>query len=304
MKYIFIICFLPVIFSSPYYHEIEINSDDDCWSSENNNKTIDKNYATLVKFSPKIAYGKDSCSVFITNPWLKNIQNGFGLFLSREMDCASTLTIDCLPNNNLINQVTPAPKQFTCHTSKNKIEMLCNTIRLTYKRNLNSEERKRTTQVQVVALAKEPCDDSDIFFQCQMDYPNSCIDTKLQCNGRSECPSGYDERNCHNAPSDGISITAIILITLALIMLFCILSTVLICCCCRAAFNGIVRRFRSKKGNNTIQKGDITISGEDAGLMKGLTAPATVVEILPQQQYTGPPALIINSTKPIYPRLE
>jgi len=47
----------------------------------------------------------------------------------------------------------------------------------------------------------------------------------------------------------------------------------------------------------------VTISGEEAGLMKGLTAPTTVVEILPQQ-HTQSPSLIIDSTKPVYPRLE
>jgi hypothetical protein len=43
----------------------------------------------------------------------------------------------------------------------------------------------------------EPCVDRDILFQCPRDYPHSCIDRKLQCNGRSECPSGDDERGCH-----------------------------------------------------------------------------------------------------------
>jgi len=37
--------------------------------------------------------------------------------------------------------------------------------------------------------------------------------------------------------------------------------------------------------------------------MKGLSAPTTTVEILPQQ-HTEPASLIIDSTKPIYPRLE
>jgi hypothetical protein len=37
--------------------------------------------------------------------------------------------------------------------------------------------------------------------------------------------------------------------------------------------------------------------------MKGLTAPMTVVEILPQS-HTEPAPLIIDSTKPVYPRLE
>ncbi|CAF4323425.1 unnamed protein product, partial [Rotaria sordida] len=42
-----------------------------------------------------------------------------------------------------------------------------------------------------------PCIDDDIFFQCPTDYPDSCIDRKLKCNGRSECPSGDDEFDCH-----------------------------------------------------------------------------------------------------------
>jgi hypothetical protein len=37
--------------------------------------------------------------------------------------------------------------------------------------------------------------------------------------------------------------------------------------------------------------------------MKGLTAPTTVVEVLPQQ-HTEPASLVIDSTKPVYPRLE
>lgn len=53
-----------------------------------------------------------------------------------------------------------------------------------------------------------------------------------------------------------------------------------------------------------ILEGDITVTGEDAGLIKGLTAPATIVDILPQQQQTESASLVIDSTKPIYPRLE
>jgi len=162
------------------------------------------------------------------------------------------------------------------------------------------QETKKTTFVQVVALAKGPCIDDDMLFQCPKDYPNSCIDEHLRCNGRSECPNGGDERDCHlTLPSGGLSPTAIILIILGSIFFMCILSTVLVCCCCRAVFIRIIRRFRSKKE----QKGDVTISGEEAGLMKGLTAPTTVVEILPQQ-HTQSPSLIIDSTKPVYPRLE
>ncbi len=125
-----------------------INSDDDCWSNENNN-TIQKNYASLIQFSSKIAYGQDSCSIHINNPWLPNMQNGFGIFLSQDMDCSSMLTIDCLTD-----RIKDFPTQFTCHTSENKVQIPCNSISLTYKRNLKMQETKKRTFVQVVALAK------------------------------------------------------------------------------------------------------------------------------------------------------
>jgi hypothetical protein len=54
---------------------------------------------------------------------------------------------------------------------------------------------------------------------------------------------------------------------------------------------------------SVILEGDMTITGEDAGLMKSLTTPATVVNILPQQ-HTEPQSLIIDSTKPLYPHLQ
>jgi hypothetical protein len=75
------------------------------------------------------------------------------------------------------------------------------------------QETKKITFVQVVALAKGnleknvgsfegncflgPCMDDEILFQCPNVYTNSCIDEKLRCNGRSECPNGGDERDCH-----------------------------------------------------------------------------------------------------------
>ena len=43
------------------------------------------------------------------------------------------------------------------------------------------------------------------------------------------------------------------------------------------------------------------VTGEDAGLMRGLTT-SHVVEALPQQ-HTEPAPLIIDSTKPVYPHL-
>ncbi|CAF0868160.1 unnamed protein product [Adineta ricciae] len=302
MKYLFLIYTLPILLASAY-HEIHIKSDDDCWSLENN-KTIEKNYAVLVNFAPKIAYGKDSCSVHIANPWLPNMQNGFGLFLSRQqMDCSSILTINCLPDGVLHNQAIPSSAEFTCHTSKNKVQMPCSTLELTFKRNLNKPGVKSSTLVQVVALAKEPCDDKDIFFQCPNDYPHSCLDKKLECNGRSECLSGDDERSCHPTHSEGVPTIVIILLVLLFLFLICILSAVLVCCCCRAACKGIVRRIRSKKGKKSATKGDVTISAEEAGLIKEITAPSNVVETLPQQ-HMEPAPLIIDSTKPIYPRLE
>ena len=48
----------------------------------------------------------------------------------------------------------------------------------------------------------------------------------------------------------------------------------------------------------------MTITGEDAGLMRGLAAPATVVEVAPPSYSPEPPSLVIDSTKPVYPRLE
>ncbi len=90
-------------------------------------------------------------------------------------------------------------------------------------------------------------------------------------------------------------------------------------CCCRAVFNGMIRRFRSRKGNKSLAsqlfilcfykiidflEGDVTITGEDARLMKGLTTgPTTVLEMLPERR-TEPASLMIDSTKPIYPTLE
>jgi hypothetical protein len=44
--------------------------------------------------------------------------------------------------------------QYTCHTSSSEIKMLCNSIRLTFKRNINIQGSKQSANVQVVALAK------------------------------------------------------------------------------------------------------------------------------------------------------
>lgn len=131
----------------------------------------------------------------------------------------------------------------------------------------------------------------------------------------------------------------VILAVLAFLIVICLLSTgkffeekkdrfcihfvvwlVLICCCCRAAFNAIIRRLcptKTKSLESTfdsvfffffdrlifISEGEIVVAtGEDAGLMKSLTTP-NVLTALPQQQ-TEPATLIIDSTKPIYPRLQ
>lgn len=81
-----------------------------------------------------------------------------------------------------------------------------------------------------------------MLFQCPDDYPNSCLNRELQCNGRSECPSGNDERYClrmlsmrivrsersfsHLEPSPaGVPIIVIVLAVLAFLALICILST-------------------------------------------------------------------------------
>jgi len=239
----------------------------------------------------------------ISNPWSSDMQNGFGVFIPHPIDCSMTVIVECLPGSILLKQTTPSTVQYTCHTSSSAIEMPCNLLGLTFKRNLNIQRSKQSTNVQVVALAKEPCVDRDILFQCPRDYPNSCIDQKLQCNGRSECPSGDDEVGCHHSPSTGIPTSVIVLVVLACIFLIWVLSTVLICCCCRAAFNAIIRRCCPSKINKSIKKGEITVvTGEDAGLMKDLTAPS-VIEVLPQQ-HTEPTSLIIDSTKPVYPRLQ
>ena len=163
-----------------------------------------------------------------------------------------------------------------------------------------------------------PCTDRDIFFQCSNDYAGSCIDANLHCNGRSECPDGDDERRCHVPAPAGIPVIVIILLVLAFLILICVLSTVLVCCCCRVAANNIVRRLRSGKKNQSLAssyltaddsrierlflEGDVTVTGEDAGLMKILTSPAADLEA-PPQQYSAPPPIMIDSTKPLYPTL-
>jgi len=233
----------------------------------------------------------------IENGWSNEIKNGFGSFLLQPMDCSTTVTIDCLSNR--VNSSI----QYSCHTSFNNHEINCNSIRLTFQRNQIVEEKKVLVQLQLTALAKQPCFDKDIFYQCQESYPNSCIDKSLHCNGRSECPRGDDERACHQSTADGIPLIVIILLIIAFLVLICIVSTVLVCCCCRAAFNSIIRRFRTKNNNSSNEKGNVRMAhGEDAGLIKGLNS-SNVVEILPEQ-HLEPTAVLIDSTKPVYPRLD
>lgn len=90
-----------------------------------------------------------------------------------------------------------------------------------------------------------PCVDGVLFFSCSQDYPGSCIDAHLRCNGRSECPNGDDEFHCRCKKKNfhfdktfsienfrfsatnpaGTSILVIILAVLAFLFLLCILST-------------------------------------------------------------------------------
>ncbi len=61
-------------------------------------------------------------------------------------------------------------------------------------------------------------------------------------------------------------------------------------------FENLVRQFWISEGEIAV------VNGEDAGLMRDLTAPS-VITVLPKKQ-TEPTALFIDSTKPVYPRLE
>lgn len=88
-----------------FYILVQINFDDECGSNKSNN-LLKKDYAALVTFSSKVSYGTDDCTVHITNPWLTNIQYGFGLFIARQLDCSSMLTVDCLTASSSTNEVT------------------------------------------------------------------------------------------------------------------------------------------------------------------------------------------------------
>ncbi|CAF1448350.1 unnamed protein product [Adineta steineri] len=293
-----LICIIPSILSIPF-DNLNIYSHNDCWTNENN--TIMKKHAVLISFSPKFDNESESCSIHISNPWSSDMQNGFGVFLLRQMDCSSTVTIECLPGSSLLKQTAPPAIQYTCHTNSSEIQMACSIISLTYKQNMNKQEMKYSTNIQVTALAKEPCMDREILFQCPLDYPHSCIDRQLECNGRIECPNGEDERHCYPIPSSvSISIGTILLLIFGLLSMFCVVSIVLICCCCRATCHAIIRRFHPTKKDKLFQKNKMAaVVGEDAGLMRDLTTP-NVIKILPQQ-HTEPTSLMIDSTKPVYP---
>jgi hypothetical protein len=70
-----------------------------------NNKTIMNKYSVLVNFSPEFHSEKDICSVQISNPWNTDMQNGFGVFITREIDCSSSVTVECLPGGTFLQQV-------------------------------------------------------------------------------------------------------------------------------------------------------------------------------------------------------
>ena len=193
---------------------VRIRSDDDCFA--NGIRKLTDKFAVRISFSPREDYKLDRCVIDIDNAWSNEMRNGFGSFLIQPMDCSTSVTIECLAGGAIANRVmnsgfgghfshfsiefqTTTPIQYTCHTSFNNYEIPCNSIRLTFERKPMREEKKMLAQLQVTALAKEPCRDKEIFYQCGESYPQSCIDSKLHCNGRSECPRGDDERACHGA---------------------------------------------------------------------------------------------------------
>ncbi|CAF1601801.1 unnamed protein product [Adineta ricciae] len=300
MRFLIFICFIASVSSS--VDRFLIHSIDDCWAIETNN-TITDAHSALISFSPILAEKIDPCSVHITNPWISEIQNGFGVYLPHGMDCSSIITIECLPGSALFQHTMPSSVQYTCRTNASGIVMPCNSISLTSKRNVSYQGSRRVVDVQLVALAKEPCMNKDLFFQCPKDYPRSCIARKLRCNGRTECFSGDDEYHCEHSYGEGyLPLGLIILLIIGFLFVVCIVSTIFACCFCRAACHAIIRRFHPSKKQKLFQKNDTTmVTGEDAGLMRGLTT-SHVVEALPQQ-HAEPAPLIIDSTKPVYPHL-
>ena len=60
---------------------------------------------------------------------------------------------------------------------------------------------------------------------------------------------------------------------------------------------------RDKSVFVSFSEGELpVVTGEDAGLMKGLTSPSVLIAL--PGQHDEPATLVIDSTKPVYPRLE
>lgn len=129
-----------------------IDSDEHCWNNTGDIR-MEKNSASLVKFSTRVAYGQKNCSVNFLNPWLIDTQNGIAVSLPRPIDCGSKVTVQCLPETLLRNQSSPVV-QFNCHRSDRHAILPCSAISVTYKRNVQMNVEKTTTHVQLVALAK------------------------------------------------------------------------------------------------------------------------------------------------------
>lgn len=92
-----------------------IDSDDDCWTNDRS-YSMEKSYATSVKFSSQVAYGQANCSVELANPWLIDNQYGLSVFFPRSMDCGSTVTVHCLTENlrsNEVNHRSTVDRDFT-----------------------------------------------------------------------------------------------------------------------------------------------------------------------------------------------
>ena len=69
----------------------------------------------------------------------------------------------------------------------------------------------------------------------------------------------------------------------------------------KVRFDFFIQRFQTNKSLFSSEGETALVIGEDAGLMKGLAAPS-VIAALPQHP-TEPATLVIDSTKPVYPRL-
>lgn len=158
-----------------FFFAVLIDSDENCLTSSGEIRQ-EKNYANLLKFSNRVAYGQKNCSIHFRNPWLNEHQNGFGVSLPRPIDCGSIVTIRCLDENLFSNQVrnwtrrffcfyshlsrsttfqTSSPAvQFNCHRSDRHAVLSCSAISVTYKRNIQMNVEKTSTHVQLVALSK------------------------------------------------------------------------------------------------------------------------------------------------------